>query len=617
MYFLGIWLGAVTIATAQVYTPPKNSPPSKETRTTVVEEDKGRSSNSGGQLPLFDPSDEFLSWNGNSWNLSDNRLFAARFERFLNEEESDIDQTREYVETIEQILEALSPHNEGGPSLIEAYRLLPRAATFPDDANLCESLSAAIYRALQTRNHKSKLTNLLSSLRQERSDLRRKADWIATHERTPKTAVLRDKDGKALEGQDEKIGRGEKSNRYLGIQQRLAEIEALQKTFQLEGKVNTLAAKTEFQSMMAGFFVKRRFEHVIMASRFYYILWTDGKNKLEIKEGAQAEKVFSEVLGLPATVSLLDSKSSSFAADVKKGVEAFNYLMKEEELADATKRLGESYALGEFMPSIRLLTREDKRRVLDFVRISRRLVTAMNAKDYDEAESLIEKATAIARDFDPTKAKSAIAAFKQSSDLHLMLAKNYLSAKDVKRSAAEVQKSMEIWPQNPRIKEFNSMVELGGASIAARNTFDRLLSEQNYRQIFKDQYTIAPSLMGDRERQEAFRVIIENITEIEKALGKSQELSKIGQEYAAWEQLSEIRERFPDDPKLGREMEKLAPRVADFTRALEDAKQAEKKVPAQIGSALSLYLKARSYYQYSKIAKEGIERQVAEANSKL
>jgi len=123
--------------------------------------------------------------------------------------------------------------------------------------------------------------------------------------------------------------------------------------------------------------------------------------------------------------------------------------------------------------------------------------------------------------------------------------------------------------------------------------------------------------MGDRERQEAFRVIIENITEIEKALGKSQELSKIGQEYAAWEQLSEIRERFPDDPKLGREMEKLAPRVADFTRALEDAKQAEKKVPAQIGSALSLYLKARSYYQYSKIAKEGIERQVAEANSKL
>ena len=32
---------------------------------------------------------------------------------------------------------------------------------------------------------------------------------------------------------------------------------------------------------------------------------------------------------------------------------------------------------------------------------------------------------------------------------------------------------------------------------------------------------------------------------------------------------SELREEFPDDPKLGREMERLAPDVAEFTKALD------------------------------------------------
>ena len=99
-----------------------------------------------------------------------------------------------------------------------------------------------------------------------------------------------------------------------------------------------------------------------------------------------------------------------------------------------------------------------------------------------------------------------------------------------------------------------------------------------------------------------------NLTKIEAALGKASEFSKMGQACAAWEQLAKMREDFPDDPKLGRELELLAPKVAEFTRALDKARQFESRTPKQIGSALSWYLKARSIHPQSELAEAGAKR---------
>ena len=69
---------------------------------------------------------------------------------------------------------------------------------------------------------------------------------------------------------------------------------------------------------------------------------------------------------------------------------------------------------------------------------------------------------------------------------------------------------------------------------------------------------------------------------------------------------------FPDDPKLGRELELLAPKVADFTKALDKARTFESRTPKQTGSALSWYLKARSIHPQSKIAEEAVKRLAVE-----
>ena len=152
------------------------------------------------------------------------------------------------------------------------------------------------------------------------------------------------------------------------------------------------------------------------------------------------------------------------------------------------------------------------------------------------------------------------------------------------------------------------LVEQGSGLAVAKNDFNRLLADKNYREIFKRQYELAPAIKGDPTREDAFKQIITNIFRIDGAIEKASEFGKMGQSCAAWEQLAELREEFPGDPKLGRELELLAPQVADFTLALNKAKNFEQRRDKQTGSALSWFLKARSIYPRSEMAANGIDR---------
>jgi len=264
--------------------------------------------------------------------------------------------------------------------------------------------------------------------------------------------------------------------------------------------------------------------------------------------------------------------------------------------------------VGEFMPVIQTLPREKKRRVLEFVRESYKLIAALDAKDYTTAKVMVEKIKNTASDFDATKAEAAIATYTRVGDMHINSAKLAAANGDNEKAGAEIQKAMEVWPQNPKLEEFDHLINQGSGLVVAKNDFDRLLAESNFREIFKRQYELAPAIKGDSTREDAFKQIITNIFRIDGAIEKASEFGKMGQSYAAWEQLAELREEFPDDPKLGRELELLAPQVADFTLALNKAKNFEQRRDRQIGSALSWYLKARSIYPRSEMAATGIDR---------
>ncbi len=602
----------------QVYTPPApgNNQPSAPT-DTVVRSNPTPSSNTnanggllGNEIGFFDPTNDTISWNGSTWAASDNRLVAARFEKYLNEPENVTAEAEAYRNTIDEILALLSPHRKGGPVFGDAVALLPKAALYPGDAKLCDSLSNAIYTAILSRKDVRRTKEMIASMEREKKKAILDADWKARTEQDPNIGKTRPAGGENEETTEpaQQIGRGAQSLAYAEHVRRITEIEASKKTRELESKIKGELSKIQYQALMVQFFIQRRFRHVIMASRFYNMIWKEGDGTLYIDEDSDINKMFSESLGVSPTVSTLDSLANEAIRDIDKGVEVFSFLVEREELESASKRLAESFIVGEFMPSLDTLPRIKKRKVLDFVRGSNVLLNAIGVKDYTKAKEQIEELKGKAKDFDATKAEAAVATFTRASDMHIMMAKNHLAARDMEKAQTEIRQAMEVWPQNPRLAEVDRIIDAGGPVIQLRNDFDRLFAEQNYREVFKRQHELAYAIKDDADRQAKFRQVLENITEIETAVKGAEKMSDIGQDYAAWEGLANVHDRFPDDPDLNQVMTKLAPKVADFTIALNKAENHEER--GNLGSSLSWYYKARHLHPGSKKADEGIQRLV-------
>lgn len=568
---------------------------------------------------MLDPAAETITVGGVPIPLGDNRILKARFEKYLNQPPESDEAAEEYRKTIQEILGTISPFRSGGPDLYGAFKMLPAASSYPGDANICGSLAESIYMAMLSKQDVNALTKLNKSIEEEKSRIIRENDWSARH--APRDARLNPdqpakpagKEGEApgaTTGAPKREGTGSQSLQYQDKLRRIGEIEVLKKANIVKTEAQTVRTKAQYQVSMVQWFVQRRYEHVLMAARFYNQIWKDGDSKLYVKEGSDVSKLFSESVGVSPTVASLDSLSNEAIREVDKYIQAFDLLLSRDELHSASQRLMEAYALGEYLAPVATLPLEKKRRISLYVRDLHELYGTLQARDYTKTLVLANRLKEAAKDFPSSKVDSAIAAYTLASDLAIEEAKGHLLAKENDKAAEKIKSATEIWPTNPKLIEFRNLVNSSGGIATARNDFDRLLSEKNYREIARRQYEIAPSIQGDATREDAFKQIMTSLTQIETALGKAAEFSKVGQNYAAWEQLAELREQFPDDPKLGRELELLAPKVADFTKALDQARQLESRTPKQTGSALAWYLKARAIHPQSGLAETGIKRQL-------
>ena len=612
---------------SQVYTPPAaptTQPQQPPTDNSPAQQPKESKSPYGQEIPMLDPSAETVTVGGVTIPLGDNRLLKARFEKYLNQPPESDAEAKAYRETIAEILQTISPLREGKtPNLKEAFLLLPSAASYPGDANLCSSLAEAIYVALLAKKDGNQLKELNKSIEDEKNAISREADWAARNDRDTTLAGTQPSGGggggsgggggqgagaKGSPGPATNPGAGTNSLKYKNTLKRIVEIEALKKTNIIRTEAQTIQTKTQYQVNMVQWFTQRRYEHVLMAARFYNQIWKDGDSTLRIDKNSDVSKLFSQSLGISPTIASLDSLSNEDIREVDKYIEAFNYLLSQDELHSASQRLMEAYALREYLSPVATLPIDKKRRIALYVRDLHELYGALQARDYVRGKELSDQLKKGAKDFPSSKVDSLISGYTLASDLAIEDAKAQLLARNSEKAEEKIKKAAEIWPTNPKLQEFRTLVSNSGAIVTARNDFDRLLSEGNYREIAKRQYEFAPAIQGDATREDAFKQIMQNLIAIEGALGKAGEFSRVGQNYSAWEQLADIREQFPDDPKLGSELEILAPKVADFTLALDKARQFESRNPKQTGSALTWFLKARSIYPQSAQAEKGIQR---------
>ncbi len=554
---------------------------------------------------MLDPGSEVMTWDGKHWNVNNNRLFGARFEKYLNAEAETTAADAQYRQVISAILTKLSPYQISPASLDEAFRLLPRAAGFEEDANLSDALASSVYSVWQARREDARMVQASAALEDEQ----RKVQWNA---RISSGTLGTDTPpgSKASKAEQDQWQKDESTRRDLTMQPyitRLAEIKVETTANRAKRELSELQTKVEFQALIVQFFLQRRFEHVLMATQFYRAVFGEGDTSLKL--GGDAKKMFDSTTGMPPTVSVLDSLAREAMHDAHEGVEAYKFLLSKNELESATKRLGEAFAVGEYLPELRTLPRDDKRQALAFEQKSNQLISALEVKDYTLAMKLVTDLQTTAKDFDNSKPMAAIETARTVAAMHLAKARNAAVSNDRVTLETELKEATEIWPRNPALSELSAAIfSQSDVQGKALMDFDQLLSQHNYRQIYDDRMRYIAAVAMSPERQDQLKTVLTNMQTIEESLMKSQEIAKHGDAAGAWEAVEQAYKRFPDDNKLNQAVAERTTEAADFVRTLRTAEQLEDK--GQFGSSLAWYLKAQQIYPASEYASDAVGRLV-------
>ena len=560
----------------------------------------------GKDIPFLDPSTNTITWDGKMVNIMDNRLFRARFEKYLNAAEQTETDDKKYQEIINSILYKLSPERVNSKLIDEAWGLLPKASNYAIDAKLCDSLANAVYSVWLANNENDRLEHANAALERQKELLTWNASASVNDGSISESIPPKDSAAQKVWAQEKQMKRDLRMSPYVA---RLAEVETMLKANRLKKEASELQSKIQFQALILEYFLQRRFQHVLMATHFYRVVYGDGDSKLYV--GKETQENISKISGAPPTLGVLDSLASEAIRDVNEGVEAFNYLVEKKEMAGAADRLAEAFAVGEYLPTIRNLSREKKRLALDYTQKNFQLLSALEVKDYTKAEDLVKEIQSVARDFDASKPLAAIETARTVSAMHLSKARNAAVSGDHVTLEAELKTATEIWPRNPDLAKISSSIfSQADVQQQALVDLDRLVSQKNYRQVFDDKVRFIAATALFPEKQEQLRKILDDMQLVEGGIIRASEIAKAGNYAGAWESVERVFAKFKDDNKLNQVRADLTTQASEFVRSLRVAQQLEEK--GQYGSSLAWYLKSQSLYPASEYAAEGIQRMVGQ-----
>ena len=600
----------VLVSNSQVLTekPPSNNQTTQNNSTTVINQEPKRSDKPflGTDVPIFNPGTEVFSWDGQNWNINNNRLIRARFEKYLNTPADNSEDDKEYRNVLKKILDSLSPHKKGNNHLQDAVSLLPRASNYRIDSNLCDSLSQAILGVYYGQKNAVALAEQNAALNKERKLLNWNVE-VATSESLIDEARRRNAKSENSNKQQNQGKAVSNTGRVAGYIQRLAEIEALRIANKTKIGISEVQAKIEYQALILQFAVQRRWEHVLIATRIYRRLFRDGDGVIEIKKDSDADKMLAKGLGLTPTVTSLDMFANEVLREVDEAVVAFEFLADKNELETASKRLAEAFFIGEYLPRIRTLDREKKMKVQSFVRDADSLLSAMDVRDYKNANEIIERMRVQALDFNYSKAKAGIEFYTNMSNTSIAQAKIAAQKGNTDEYKKQMQMAIEAWPLNPQIKEQNDLfASIADVQVTTLNELDTLLAQGNKREIMKNRGRFIAAVQNDQKRTQQLESILNDVLLLEQEIAIIKGLNDNDNPWGAWEIARNAQEKFSDDNELLKLSVELGEKVSPFVRVIKRAEKLEDE--KHNGMSLTWYLKAKSIYPKSNYAKDGMNR---------
>jgi len=496
-----------------------------------------------------------------------------------------------------------------GPELMKAFALLPEAGMHKIDGGLCNAVANAIYDVWLAQKKQQNLGLANKAMLERRKTLEWNSDLAMNSAPLSGAAAGGStKGGQQPQGSQNAQTTSAVTGRTSGYIKGIAEIEARMKLNETAAGLSEITSKTAFQALIIQMFLQRRFEHAVIACRFYPNIFKDGESILQLDKDSDVQKMLASSFGVPPTISMIDGLSLEAIRSVDESLVSFENLVARRDVDSASNRLLEAFGVGEYLPRVRRLPMSEKTKVLDFVRKKNKLLSFLEMKDYASAEQVVTDLRSLSDDFEYAKPLAAIQTARAVSSLHISKARMAMANKDTKTLEAEMKAATEIWPTNPDLANFSGEL-VKGSDMKSQGImeFDRLISQKGYRQIFDNKLQLAIAVQGDAAREKQLEKVLNDMGRVEIVMGGAKELAATSPA-AAWEKVEREAKLFPDDNALSKLRADLGIQASEFVTAIERGRQHEEK--KQTGSAIAWYLKARRMHPPSELAQAGIKRLV-------
>lgn len=526
------------------------------------------------------------------------KLLRARFEKYLSTPVDYSDEEREYNKLLVDINQRLL--GKGGGSVtartIDAWKMLFKAQDYAIDNQLCRTIADKVINFWQTTRKTESL--LKENERLERDRARRESSMITIQTRDRREFIDVMRDNKATPPPTREFELDPLKKRLMETEKKIEE----NKSYEVSSRVSQ---KMDFQSLIIQFFVQRRYYHAMIANDFYRYLFEAEDAKLD-----GLDSIKTQVFGgadIKLTTSTIDALCKEAVSDTLESVKAADYLVSKGEIHSAAQRLMEAFFIGENLAEVKMFPAEKKREILRYMRDADKLVNAVKVKHVERAESILKDMSNYVSDFDSGQIEAFIQTSKQLSDLALQ--KALVAAQTGNRQGvdAALQEAVEFWPTNPKIQEFlKTMLGKIDLKDVATLDFDRLLAQKDYRGIFNDRFRFAAALAMDSARNGEFLEIMKRMEAIETSMAQAKELSRLHNNYAAWEILEKVYQKFPEDAELSRLRSDFTVKASSLAAVLTQAAEADAK--GDKWEALLSYVRASKIYPMSSIANDNISR---------
>ena len=610
----------VTCAVAQGYVPSNALPNQSQTQNTQM--GYGFSAPSSGSfesetfqkmaLNAFDPTSDSMDfqegsfqWKGRSFQLANQRVFRARFERFLLA--SPAEDVFAYGQVLQQVEELLSVGNlPDAETLSQAWNLLFKASEYDRDGGNASIVANQVFNAWRIRQEMrgKAITEVeLQRVRSVQQEIVANRNRVVERlkEQKIRETVTKEKNAAVTKEIDSSQSGQEAYFRALD----LAETEAKIALLESQAAATAIQAKLQFQSQIVSFMMQRRFHHAQILASFYQLLFKGSQQKLEV--GKEELNAFIPNSDLSFTVDSLLFMAREAINDVRVGVDAVLTAESEGRRLIALERVQETFFLGEHLLELDRIPTHQRRQFLDLYRSMLEAQELANVKDYQGLREMIGTLEALAQDFPAGRMRASIDSAMSVSDMAVFAAAQYRNAGDIKSAREELANAIKVWPTNPTIRDFQTETNrLATASSQGVQIFDDLLKRGDRRGIYTNRMELGFSLANDDQRKQELMQVVDVIARVDLLIAQSEEMANQGDYFAAWELIQLAFEADADDAPMNRVRAKLAPRVAKFVGLLDRALDADAE--NRYAAALNNYLIAQDIYPASRICRIGIER---------